>query len=49
MSDAPPKSPRKYPSFWEKAVPVFLAVLGIAVLILLIIIFGVASGMLGPH
>ncbi len=37
------KNPRRYPSFWEKGVPVFLGLLGIALLILLVIILVVAT------
>ncbi len=39
-----PKPPRQYPPFWEKSVPIFLAILGLAVLTLLVIIFIVAAG-----
>lgn len=46
MPDSAPKPPRKYPAFWEKAVPIFLAILGLAVLALLVIIFGVATGLI---
>lgn len=41
---APPK--RQYPAFWEKAVPVALGVIGIAIVILLVIILAVALGLL---
>ncbi len=46
MSDSSgsPKNPRRYPTFWEKAVPIFLGLLGIAFLILLVIILVVATG-----
>jgi hypothetical protein len=37
------KPPRQYPAFWEKGVPIFLGILGLAVLILLIVIFVVAA------
>ncbi len=43
------KPPRQYPAFWEKSVPVFLGILGLAVLILLVIIFLVATGLVGAH
>ncbi len=48
-SEGKPRRSRQYPAFWEKAVPVILAILGIALLALLIIIFGVAAGLIGPH
>ncbi len=38
------KNPRRYPSFWEKGVPIFLGLLGIAFLVLLVIILVVATG-----
>ncbi len=38
------KNPRRYPTFWEKAVPIFLGLLGIAFLVLLVIILVVATG-----
>jgi hypothetical protein len=44
-----PKSPRRYPGFWEKAVPIFLGVLALAVIILLAIIFVVAAGIFPAH
>ncbi len=49
MTGTPGKSkpPRQYPAFWEKGVPIFLAVLGLAVLILLIIILIVVTGQAG--
>ncbi|HSR32725.1 MAG TPA: hypothetical protein VLY63_19360 [Anaerolineae bacterium] len=40
---APPK--RQYPAFWEKAVPIALGIIGIAIVILLIIILAVALGL----
>ncbi len=43
------KPPRQYPAFWEKAVPIFLGVLGLAVLVLLVIILIVATGQPGVH
>ncbi len=48
-SEGKPKRPRQYPAFWEKAVPIILAILGIALLALLIIIVGVATGIIGAH
>ncbi len=48
-SDGKPKRSRQYPAFWEKAVPIILAVLGVGLLVLLVIIFGVAAGVIGPH
>jgi hypothetical protein len=48
-SKGKPKGPRQYPVFWEKAVPIILAILGIALLVLLIVIFGVATGLIGAH
>jgi len=36
-----PPSGRKYPSFYEKIVPIALAIVVIAILILLIVIFAV--------
>ncbi len=38
------KKPRRYPTFWEKAVPIVLGLLGIAFLVLLVIILAVATG-----
>ncbi len=38
------KNPRRYPTFWEKGVPIFLGLLGIAFLVLLVIILVVATG-----
>ena len=35
---------RRYPSLYEKAVPLALAVIGIAIVLLLIVIFAVALG-----
>ncbi len=43
------KPPRQYPAFWEKAVPIFLGVLGLAILILLVVIIVVATGQTGVH
>ncbi len=47
MSKSPgkPKPTRQYPAFWEKAVPVFLILLGIGILVILFIILGVALGL----
>ena len=39
----PPK--RQYPPFYEKAVPIALAIIAIAIVVLLTIIFGVALGL----
>ncbi len=38
------KTPRRYPTFWEKGVPILLGILGIAFLVLLVIILVVATG-----
>ncbi len=43
------KPPRRYPAFWEKGVPILLGILGLAVLILMVIIFLVATGLTGVH
>jgi hypothetical protein len=40
----PPK--RRYPAFWEKAVPIVLAVIVLAVVLLLVVVFAVATGLL---
>ena len=48
-SERKPNRSRQYPAFWEKAVPILLAVLGVALLVLLIMILGVAAGLIGPH
>jgi hypothetical protein len=40
---APPK--RQYPPFFEKAVPIALAIIAAAIVILLLIIVGVALGL----
>ena len=37
---------RKYPPFFEKMVPIMLGVIGVLVVLLLVIIFGVALGLL---
>jgi len=39
-------TPRRYPAVYEKAVPVALATIGIAIAILLLVIFAVALGLL---
>jgi hypothetical protein len=39
------KLPRRYPDFWEKGVPIFLGILGVAFLVLMVIIFVVATGL----
>ncbi len=41
------KPPRRYPAFWEKSVPIFLGILGLAVVILLIVMLVVAAGQAG--
>lgn len=35
---------RRYPPFWEKAVPVFVVVMGVVILIMLVITIAVALG-----
>jgi hypothetical protein len=37
-------SSRQYPSFYEKAVPIALGVIAIAIVVLLLVILGVALG-----
>ena len=39
-------SRRQYPPFFEKLVPIMLGVIGVLVVLLLVIIFGVALGLL---
>ncbi len=39
------RSPRRYPGFWEKGVPIILGILGVALLVLMVIIFVVATGL----
>lgn len=41
-----PSSPRQYPKFWEKAVPIILVILLVGFVALLAIIFLVAAGIL---
>ena len=40
----PPK--RRYPAFWEKAVPIVLGVIVFAIVLLLVVVFAVATGLL---
>ena len=40
----PPK--RHYPAFWEKAVPIVLAGIVLAIVLLLVVVFAVATGLL---
>lgn len=42
--DKPTPPKREYPSFYEKAVPIALAVVVLIIVVLLLIIFGVALG-----
>ncbi len=42
-SPAPPK--RRYPPFYEKAVPVALTIIAIAIVVVLVIALGVALGL----
>lgn len=42
-NSTPPK--RQYPAFYEKAVPIALAIVALIIVVLLIIIFGVALGL----
>jgi hypothetical protein len=46
MSNQDPKPPsrRQYPAFYEKAVPIALGLIALAVVVLLLIIFAVALG-----
>jgi hypothetical protein len=39
----PPK--RQYPPFYEKAVPIVLGIIAIAIIVLLLVIIGVALGL----
>jgi hypothetical protein len=41
--EAPPS--RRYPQFYEKAVPIALAVIGLAIALLLLVILAVALGL----
>lgn len=41
----PPPTQRRYPRFYEKAVPIALGVIGLAILILLLAILAVAFGL----
>lgn len=43
--NGPPPTPRRYPRFYEKAVPIALAAIGLAILILLLAILAVALGL----
>jgi len=40
----PPK--RRYPAFWERAVPIVLVVIVLAIVLLLVVVFAVATGLL---
>jgi hypothetical protein len=42
--DKPAPSARKYPPFFEKAIPIILVVIVILIIILLVIIIGVSLG-----
>jgi len=46
MSDQEKRTPpeRRYPPFYEKAVPIILAIIGLFVLVLLVVIVAVALG-----
>ena len=37
---------RQYPPFYEKVVPIALGIIGLGIVVLLLIIFGVALGLL---
>ncbi len=43
---SPPPVKRRYPPFYERAVPIALAIIALAMIALLLIIFGVAVGVL---
>ena len=43
--DNDPAPKRRYPAFYEKAVPIALAILVIAIVVLLFIVLGVALGL----
>jgi hypothetical protein len=43
--DNPQRPKRRYPGFWEKAVPIVLAVIVFAIVLLLVVIFAVAVGL----
>lgn len=38
-------APRRYPAVYEKAVPIALVIIGVAIAILLLVIFAVALGL----
>jgi hypothetical protein len=38
-------SPRRYPAFWEKAVPLIVGIIVLAIVVLLIVIVAVALGL----
>jgi hypothetical protein len=40
-----PRASRRYPAFWEKGVPILLIIIGVAVVILIAIIFVVVIGL----
>ncbi|MCJ7625262.1 MAG: hypothetical protein MUO76_17330 [Anaerolineaceae bacterium] len=42
--DKPTRSERKYPPFFEKAIPIILVVIVILIIVLLVIIMGVSLG-----
>ena len=48
MQDRDNRGPplREYPAFYEKAVPIALGIIALAIVILLLVIFGVALGLL---
>jgi hypothetical protein len=43
--ERPARPKRKYPPFYEKAVPIALAIIGVIIVVLLIVILGVALGL----
>ena len=43
--ETPPPTKRRYPRFYEKAVPIALGIIAIAIIVLLLIIIGVALGL----
>ncbi len=40
-----PSTPRRYPAFWEKVVPIAVGIIVLAIAVLLVIIVAVALGL----
>lgn len=47
MSKTRPPAQRRYPSFWEKLIPIILGVIALAMLVLIFVAIGVSIGWIG--